>query len=181
MLRVRAGGFTLVEILVVLAIGLLLAAAVLPSLIGGVDQSRVEESAGSLDGIAEAIGSMFDDVGRYPGSLSHLTTPIVGTDTDICGNQYGADAQSWAGPYLNRAVSTGGLVLPIGQARDAMSYTAAPPLLRIHVDSVTHRDVRALDDHVDADADSLGGAIRWGPVSGSGLAELFFVRPVQSC
>ena len=177
----RRRGLTLVEILVVLAIGLVLAVAVLPGIIGSVDEARVDESAESLEGIVEAMTSMWEDTQRFPGLLTHLTTPIAAGDSDICGTNYGGDAASWAGPYLNRTIPTSGLVLPIGVARNTLSYTASPPLLRIHVDSVSHEDARTMNAAVDADADSIGGAVRWGPVSGSGLVELFYVRPVPSC
>lgn len=183
MLRFLREGFTLVEILVVLAIGIVLAAAVLPSLIGGVDRTRVDESAESLQSISEAVSSMWKDVGRYPGKLSHLTTPITTGQNGICGTAYtAAQVATWAGPYLNRTVAGTGLPLPVGVARDSFSYDATvSPLLRVHVDSVTHRDVRALNAALDADADSAAGAVRWGPISGSGLAELVFVRPIRAC
>lgn len=172
---------TLIELLLVLAIGVILAATVVPALIGGLDRTRVDESAASLAALGDAIGSMHLDTNRYPGRLSHLSDPVSAVDSDVCGILYGAAATAWAGPYVDRGIAATGVPLPIGVARNLLSYLAAPPRLRIHVDSVSHEDARALNLQLDADADSLGGAIRWGPVSGSGLVELFYVRPVRSC
>lgn len=181
MLRTGRKGFTLVEILVALAIGIVLAAAVLPSFIGGVDRSRVAETAESLQGIATAMSAMYDDVGRYPGQLSHLTAGITAGEVDGCGGQYDAAATaSWAGPYLNRTVPASGLPLPIGVARDALTFDAGPPaVLRIHVDDVTERDALELNRRMDSDDDPATGGVRWGAVSGSGLTELIYARPVR--
>lgn len=173
-------GFTLVEILVALAIGIVLAAAVLPSLIGGVDRSRVTETAESLRGISQAMTAMYEDVGQYPGRLSHLTAGITTDAISGCGGQYGAAAATWAGPYLNRTVPTAGLPLPSGVARDALTFVAGPPpVLRIHVDNVTERDALELNRMLDGDADAAAGGVRWGAVDASGLTELIYARPVR--
>lgn len=174
-------GFTLVEVLVVLAIGIVLAAAFLPSLLGGADRARIDESAASLAALGAAIGNMHDDVARYPGRLSDLAAPIGAAGTDLCGTAYGATTTSWNGPYVERSIPTTGLPLPIGTARDQLAYTAGPPILHIQVDDVGHADARALDAEIDADADSLAGAVRWGPVSATGVVVLSWVRPVRAC
>lgn len=179
MLNVGRRGFTLVELLVVLAIGTLLAAVVIPSLIGSVDQSRVEESAESLGGVADAVASMRKDMGQYPQLLTHLSDPVTSAHTGLCGASY-ADPSLWTGPYLNRTIPTTGLPLPIGTADNVLGYTAGPPLLWINLPGVRHEDARALDRRVDADGDSVGGAIRWGSVV-SGLVDLSYVIPVRPC
>lgn len=181
MLSPRRGGFTLVEVLVVLAIGIVLAAAVIPSLIGGVDRSRVNETAASFEAIARAVTAMFEDTGRYPGQLSHLTEPIAANQTGACTplTQYGAAAANWAGPYLDRTVPATGLPLPIGVARNQIGHSAGPPVLLITVDDVEERDALALNAKMDADNSANAGAIRWGAVDGSGLTELVYARPVR--
>lgn len=179
----RQNGFTLVEILVALAIGIVLAAVVLPNVIGGVDRSRVTETADSFEGIARAMTAMYEDTGRYPGQLSHLTEPITTAQAGLCGDPptaYDATAvASWAGPYLNRTVPQSGLPLPVGVARNALSYASPPPVLRIHVDDVTERDAVELNRLIDDDDDATAGGVRWGAVSGSGLTELVYARPVK--
>lgn len=183
MLSVGRDGFTLVEILVVLAIGIVLAVAVLPGMIGAMDQSRVEQSAKSFHAMGEAIGSMWTDMEQYPGSLSDLSGPLGATD--LCGDAY-ASPGDWTGPYLSRTVAATGLPLPIGTAGNTLTYSELPALapeeylLEITVAGASHEDARVLNAEVDADADSAAGAIRWGPVS-NGVVDLSYVRPVQPC
>lgn len=176
----RRSGFTLVEILVVLAVGLLLAAAFVPAMIGWLDRTRIDESAASLAGIAVAAASMWRDTGRYPGSLSHLTTPIAVGQTDICGATFGAAAANWAGPYLNRFVPTTGLPLPIGVARDVLTRIDPPPawLLVVSIDDVSHEDAVALNRKVDADDSATAGAVRWGTIT-DGAVVLDYMIPIR--
>lgn len=181
LIRTRARGFSLGEILVVMAIGIILAAVFLPSLVGSLDRSRVTESAESLEGIVEAAGNMWRDVDRFPGTLSQLSQPVAAGDVDLCGNAYGGDASLWNGPYLTRSIAATGLALPLGVARNALTYSASPPLMTISVDSVDEADARAMDDRVDGTSNPAAGAVRWGAVSGSGLVVLNYVRPVRPC
>jgi prepilin-type N-terminal cleavage/methylation domain-containing protein len=179
----RRRGFTLVEVLVVLAIGVILAAAFLPAIIGRLDQTRVDESAKSLAGVVEAMRAMHADVGRDPGRLSQLTTPITTGQQDVCGAFYtAAEAAAWAGPYLNRPLSTTGLPLPIGLARDLLVNTPPPPgtLLHIIVQGVSHEDALALSRKVDGNEDPASGVVRWGGVT-DGVVELSYVRPIRPC
>ncbi len=177
MLSVVRGGFTLVEILVVLAIGIVLTVAVLPSVIGAMDQTHVEQSAESLHALGEAISAMRKDVGQYPGLLSDLSGPVGGTD--LCGNALATGA--WTGPYLDRTVPSTGLPLPIGTASNALAYTAGPPLLWITIQGARHEDALALNAEVDDDGGgSAGGAIRWGAAT-NGVVDLSYVRPVRPC
>ena len=70
--RCRAGGFTLVELMVVLAIVALLLAIVVPNYMGRV--SRAEEAVlrEDLRVMREAVDRHYADSGEYPGSLEEL-------------------------------------------------------------------------------------------------------------
>jgi len=87
----RQAGFTLVELLVVLAIlGLLLGLA-LPRYFHAIDSSKETVLAENLRITREAIDKFYGDTGRYPDSLDELVDkrylravpfdPITGTST----------------------------------------------------------------------------------------------------
>src|SRR5947208_3663493 len=70
MLRGLAGGsprgFTMMEMVIVLAIIAILAAVLTPIVVGYVDQSRVAKAQSDVRTIGEAISRFERDVGRYP-------------------------------------------------------------------------------------------------------------------
>lgn len=92
----RRGGFTLLEILVVVAIIALLAAFVVPSFINtqAGAEVRLTKSLVSNNGpIATAIDTFRLEVGRYPKELSELTQK---PDDET-------EASRWNGPYIKDA------------------------------------------------------------------------------
>ena len=183
----------MVEIAVVLAIVLGLAALVTPGVLGRIDRSRVAASAGSLRGIATAIhdpspgrGSFKRHVGVYPGAVSHLTRPISTAQTSICGLAYTAvNTAGWNGPYLNRTAPATGIPIGIGVVRNAMTRDPASgglaPVLRVHVDSVMIDDAGELDLEVDGVRDSTAGTVRWGAIDGEGFVTLDYLMPLKDC
>src|SRR5512146_3073808 len=86
----RRGGFTLLEVLLVVGILALLAAFVVPSLIGTGDRARTELTRGKIGAMKTPINLFYQHVGRYPKELKEL----VEKPSDE------AEAQKWAGPYI---------------------------------------------------------------------------------
>jgi general secretion pathway protein G len=64
--RDRARGFTLIEIMVVVVIIGLLAAFIVPQVIGQVDQARITKVKGDLQAIETALAMYRLDTARYP-------------------------------------------------------------------------------------------------------------------
>ena len=83
-----SGGFTLIEILLVVVIIGILAAVVMPRLSGRVRQSQVSAAKSSIASIGLALDLYETDNGYYPASLQSLNSK---------GNE-----QNWRGPYLKK-------------------------------------------------------------------------------
>jgi general secretion pathway protein G len=95
-------GFTLLELLVVLAILGLLAAIVAPQVLKYLGTSRSQVAKVQIENISASLDHFEVDVGRYP-------TPEEGLDALI---KAPANAPNWNGPYLKQA---SGLTDPWGQ------------------------------------------------------------------
>ena len=90
----RVRGFTLLELLVVVAIIGLLAAYVGPKYFGQLGKSEQALAKAQIESFHRALASYRLDVGRFPTTeegLAALTTKP-------------ANATKWAGPYLSKAV-----------------------------------------------------------------------------
>jgi general secretion pathway protein G len=90
----RARGFTLLELLVVLLIIALLAGYVGPKLFGEVGKARSKTAASQMKGIESALDRYRLDTGHYPTTEAGL--PALMTNV---GNTSG-----WDGPYMSSAV-----------------------------------------------------------------------------
>lgn len=80
-------GFTLIEILIVVAIIGLLVSIVAPNLLGRFESSKGEIAKAQLETLSSAVQSFYLDVGRCPVALSEL---VSSTD------------KKWKGPYLSK-------------------------------------------------------------------------------
>ena len=72
-----AAGFTVIEVVVALAIMVTIAAVVSPSLLGFLDRARVDRAVESLETLAEAVSEFHDDTREHPSALSNLSTPVT--------------------------------------------------------------------------------------------------------
>lgn len=87
----RDDGYTLVEMLVVIAIIGLLAAALTPALIGQLARARVKTAHLQLATVSSALESFRSDVGRYPTPSEGLKALVVAPP----------GAEGWVGPYIH--------------------------------------------------------------------------------
>lgn len=104
--RPRAGGFTLIEVIVVIAVVSILAAMAVPYAVKFLDQAREETTRKQILEMNRVIlgdpngptAGYLGDMGRLPSTLSRLITqvPQPGRTYGTLGVKYG-----WDGPYVN--------------------------------------------------------------------------------
>lgn len=87
-----ASGFTLMELLVVMAIIALLVALIAPRLFGQVSASQVKATKAQIEFLSRSLDSFRLDNGRYPTQQEGLRV-LVERPTGL---------PNWAGPYLSK-------------------------------------------------------------------------------
>ena len=99
--------FTLIELMVVMAIIAILAAMLLPQVGNMVEKARVANAQGEVRNVATAMYGLLSDTGRSPGERDGGTMGDTnGSGLNNC--NYGLVCNSgypnWDGPYLMKAV-----------------------------------------------------------------------------
>lgn len=92
--KTKLSGFTLLELLVVVAIIGLLAALVGPRVFGHISKSEVTTTKAQIEALARALESYRIDVGHLPDAAQGLAALVVRP----------AEAVKWHGPYLLKEV-----------------------------------------------------------------------------
>jgi len=90
----RHAGFTLLELLVVVAIIGLLAAFVGPRLFGNVSKSEITTAKAQIEAFSRALESYRLDTGKFPDTALGLQALVVRPP----------DTPRWNGPYLQKEV-----------------------------------------------------------------------------
>src|SRR5580692_906892 len=89
----RPQGFTLVEMLLVVAIIGVLAALIVPKIAGKGEEARIAAAKADISNIGTSLDMFEVDVGHYPYGKNGLADLIVQP----------RDAQNWKGPYIKDA------------------------------------------------------------------------------
>jgi general secretion pathway protein G len=99
------GGFTVIELLIMVAIIAVLAEIVIPRVLGAGQKTKEAVLRGQLEHLRKAIAQFRSDCGDYPALLEQLQTqPAEG---QVGGTGGPLDVADWSGPYLT--TSDGGL------------------------------------------------------------------------
>jgi general secretion pathway protein G len=118
--REREGGFTLVEILVVITIIALIMGVVGPRVLNYLTESKVKAAKIQIESLGSALDLFFLDTGRYPTSSEGLTALVrrpgtMGTWNGPYLKGGNVPADPWGNPYVYRVPGQNG-------AYDIISY-----------------------------------------------------------
>ena len=116
MKRKNQTGFTIIELLIVIAIIGILATIVITNIVGGQEKARISKAESELQLIDKAILAMSLDLAKWPNGCTE--NQVNGPEVDIVDAESGlfeappvgfidtncewtsADVSSWSGPYL---------------------------------------------------------------------------------
>ncbi|MBA2686563.1 MAG: prepilin-type N-terminal cleavage/methylation domain-containing protein [Gemmatimonadaceae bacterium] len=191
-------GFSIVEIVVAIAIMAVLGAIVVPSVGSYLDRKRVEDSAATLDSLRVAIGRFRTATADYPGRLSHLTKRITTSDRTACNTaantivNYVAGSQTgWDnnGPFWDRSIPRTGIPLSIGTVLDSMHRTSTsvlPGAMVMTIPGVFIGEARELNlledgplDANQADGSNTTGTVQF--TSSTSSTVTYFIPVANSC
>jgi len=91
--RKQSDGFTLVEIMVVLVVIGILAAAIIPQFIGTTQDAKVSTAKASVAELESALGRFYVNMDRYPSNEEGLNALVVAPT---------GEEKKWRGPYVNQ-------------------------------------------------------------------------------
>ena len=92
--RKKSPGFTLVEIMVVVVIIGILAAAIIPQFIGTTQDAKVSAAKAQVAELESAVERFYVHMDRYPTADEGLKV--------LVGPPAGDDAKKWRGPYIKQ-------------------------------------------------------------------------------
>ena len=183
----RCGAFSLMEILVALAIVAVLAAVIIPGLNAYLETARIRRIEETLVTLARGVRDYKSSTGSYPSDLLRLTTqPVVG-DNDVCGAPISAaQVAAWHGPYLSITIGSAGVV--VGEDTVITTLKRKPVtaafggelgVLQLIVENASSATALRVDADLDGDASLISGVVTWNTASGP--PRLFYAVQIAGC
>lgn len=182
-------GYTLTEVILVVAILLIIGAVIIPT-ISQVQKSKdIKATADALAEFAEAVQRFFLDTQHYAGFLTHFSSPITTSMRNSCSDTYPAGAVGkWAGPYVDRLWGSNAIRLEIGLLQDSLIYVDNPQqggganaLQKMIITDVLVEDAEAINSRLDGDVSNTEGTIQWSLPPVDGRVTMYYVVPIKSC
>jgi len=165
-------GFTLAEVLVAFALIAILAAVILPTVRGRLQDGYENALVQELTSLSSAITAYRQDVGKYPRQLDYLTALPAGA-TDFCGRALlPSESAKWRGPYVSRIITTAAVYV-VAQKDSVQDLLTRPAgnnaVIQIVIagaDTATAHDV---DFKIDGTVNQAAGVLQWA-VNGTSTA-----------
>ncbi len=181
--RMAMRGFTLAEVLVTLSIIAIMAAVLLPALNSQIAKGDAGRVASDLTNIQTGAQAFVSDVHRYPATLTHLTTAISGSMTDLLGQSYPSGlVTKWKGPYVHKEAVSPSSVGNFQGNFASVAGANAVPYLAVTLLNVVAKDFARIEDLLDEGASSTvsstTGLVRW-VASGTTGTLTYLALPVQ--
>lgn len=166
----RRRGFTLAEVLVAFTLIAVLAAVVVPTVRGRLQDGDEAALVQELSSLASAITAYRQDIGKYPPHLDYLTA-LPAAATDFCGRALTqADSLKWRGPYVSRIISPtpNYVILQTDSVQDALARPGTNnAVIQIVVSGADTTSAHGVDVKIDGVPNRTAGTLVWTP-SGSG-------------
>lgn len=157
--------FTLAEVMVAMALIAVLAAIMIPTIRGRMQDAYEDAIVEEFTNLAASIQAYRQNVGKYPPALDYLSV-LRASPVDRCGVALNAAAiANYRGPYVSRqiAVSVGYLFAQKDTVQDVLtSNTAVAPVgIFIRVQGPDTLTAHNVDLKLDGLASSNTGQVRW--------------------
>jgi prepilin-type N-terminal cleavage/methylation domain-containing protein len=175
--------FTLAEVVITITLIAILAAVLIPTMRGRLQDGYEDALVQELDNIASAVTAYRQDVGHYPPKLSYLSA-LPGSPVDHCGNALSATAvASYGGPYVTRTIvsqagTTGYIAASKDTILDTLITTATPAGLAVTLTGPDLATAKSLDLRFDGVAGTAAGSLQYTiPVAS---ANVKYIVPTKS-